>query len=188
MPLLLIPLLLLAVIALWALLLPFAMWQRIRHGGARRRAQAWVVGVNARLLLVSTMTFVLGAWFSQRWVDTALLYTGAGLAGGALLGFVGLRLTRFEPVQRSELSASLHYTPNRWLAFGLTVLVAARIALAIAHAIGQVRSVVTVQAWLPQQADLFAVGGLLLGHYLIYIRGLRARFRAAEQPGGVSRR
>ncbi|HXH00842.1 MAG TPA: DUF1453 domain-containing protein, partial [Xanthomonadaceae bacterium] len=84
MPLLLIPLLLLAVIALWALLLPFAMWQRIRHGGTRRRAQAWVVGVNARLLLVSAVTFLVGAWFSQRWVDVALLYAAAGLAGGAL--------------------------------------------------------------------------------------------------------
>ena len=53
MPLLLIPLLVMGAVALWALLLPFALIQRYRHGKARRRIQGWVVHVNAWLLLLS---------------------------------------------------------------------------------------------------------------------------------------
>jgi len=47
MPLLLLPLLVVALVLLWLLLMPFALWQRYRTGRSRRRAVRWVVTLNA---------------------------------------------------------------------------------------------------------------------------------------------
>jgi hypothetical protein len=50
------------------------------------------------------------------------IYTTAGLAAGALLGFLGLKLTRWE----HGLDA-LHYTPNRPLVLGVTSVAQTRV-------------------------------------------------------------
>lgn len=68
--LLLLPLLVLALLVLWVVLLPFVLWARYRNGKARRRAVGWVIRVNAWLLL------------------------------GVLLGIASLWLTRFKPDTR----------------------------------------------------------------------------------------
>ena len=64
MPLLLIPLALLAIVMAWLLLMPLALWQRYRRGHARRRAVPWAIAVNAWLLLASVVLFVLTAWLN----------------------------------------------------------------------------------------------------------------------------
>ena len=51
--LLLLPLLILAIMALWAVLLPISLIQRYRLGRKRRRVIAWANSLNAWLLLVS---------------------------------------------------------------------------------------------------------------------------------------
>jgi hypothetical protein len=171
--LLLLPLLVLALIVLWALLLPFGLWQRYRAGKARRRAIAWVVRLNAWLLLLSAGAFLASAGIAGNWVDAALLHAAAGLAVGVLAGVVGLMLTRFEREPHG-----LFYTPNRWLVLALTAIVAVRIAFGLLRAWQLWRADAHV-AWVSQQGSLFAVGGLLLGHYLAYAWGLRQHLRAA---------
>jgi hypothetical protein len=96
MPLLLIPLALLAIVLAWLLLTPLALWQRYRRGHARRRAVPWAIAVNAWLLLASVLLFVLTAWLSGFWIVGAVRHAGLGLAAGIALGIVGLWLTRFE--------------------------------------------------------------------------------------------
>lgn len=172
MPLLLIPLLVLGLVLLYLLVLPLSLLQRYRSGRARRSAQPWVIAVNAWMLLLSTAGFLLGAWISGRWVDGALTHALLGLAIGALLGLLGLGLTRFEREPRGGF-----YTPNRWLVLGLTLVVAGRIAFGFWHAWQWTRSGADHASWLAQQGGLLAVGGLLLGHYLAYTWGLRARIR-----------
>lgn len=175
MPLLLIiPLLLVALVALWALLLPLALLQRYRLGKARRRAVGWVVRLNAWLLLASAAVFVSSAWLLGHWVDAALLHASGGLGVGVLVGIAGLGLTRFEREPRG-----LYYTPNRWLVLGLTLVVAVRIAVGLLHAWQLWRADAQAMAWLSQQGSLLAVGGLLLGYYLAYGWGLQARLRPA---------
>jgi hypothetical protein len=170
--LLLVPLLLMALIALWALLLPLAMLQRYRLGKARRRAIGWVVRLNAWLLLGSAVVFALSAWLVGHWVDAALLHAAAGLGVGVLVGLAGLALTRFEREPRG-----LYYTPNRWLVLGLTLIVAARIGVGVLRAWQLWRADAQAMTWLSQQGSLLAVGGLLLGYYLAYGWGLRWRLR-----------
>jgi len=175
MPLLLIPLALLALVLAWLLLLPIALWQRYRRGHARRRAVPWAIGVNAWLLLVSTVLFVLMAWLSGWWIDGAARHALLGLAGGIALGIVGLWLTRFEHDPRG-----MHFSPNRWLVLALTLVVAARIAYALWHAWQWWKGDAGHAAWLAQQGNLLAVAGLLLGYYLAYTWGLRKRLAVAQ--------
>jgi hypothetical protein len=169
--LLLLPLLLAALLALWLLLLPLALWQRYRMGRARRRALPWVAAINAWSLLLSALVFVLSAWLAGYWVDAALAHAAAGLGAGVLLGWAGLALTRFE-----HTAQGLYYTPNRWLVLVLTLIVAARIAYGLVR-VGQAWATDAHVDWLAQQGSLLAVAGLLLGHYLAYAWGLRRRLR-----------
>ena len=63
--LLLIPLLVIGLFALWVLLLPLSIFQRYRFGKARRRVQPWFVRVNAWLLAVSAAAFILFSWVAS---------------------------------------------------------------------------------------------------------------------------
>lgn len=192
MPLLLLPALLLAAVLAWALLLPVALLQRYRRGRARRRMRPCVVRANAWALLVSTVLFAGVAWLSGAWIDAALRHAAAGLAAGVVLGIVGLWLTRFEreaadgciragwtlpPGLAVPHGLRLYCTANRWLVLGLTLLVAARVALGLWHLVHAWRTG-TDGAWLAGQGGLLAVGGVLLGHYLAYYWGLRRRLPA----------
>jgi hypothetical protein len=173
MPLLLLPLLVVALVLLWLLLMPFALWQRYRSGRSRRRAVRWVATLNAWSLLMSAVMFLFGAWVAGYWVDAAAAHAGAGLLAGMLLGVMGLALTRFETT-----SQGVFYTPNRWLVLALTLVVAARIGYGL-YRMEQAWVSDIHAAWLAQQGSVLAVGGLLLGHYLAYAWGLRWRLRRA---------
>ena len=120
------PLLALALLLLLPLLviasMPLILVLRYRAGKARRQARPWVATVNAVMMLVSAAFFLVGAAVTAVWVPDALSSAAAGLAIGAVLGIIGLWLTRWEPTARD-----LHYTPNRWLVLAVTLVVAVRV-------------------------------------------------------------
>jgi hypothetical protein len=178
--LVIIPLVVLAALVLWALLLPVSLWMRYRTGRARRRAQAWVIGANAWLLLVSTGVFVLVAWITGAWVAHALRDATLGLALGIAVGIVSLWLTRFETD-----ASGFHYTPNRWLVLGLTLLVAARIAVGMWMGWRRLGGEALATADVVQAGGWLGVGGVLLGYYLAYLWGLRARLRRIARSGSL---
>ena len=172
--LLLVPLLVLLVLALWLVLLPFSLWARYRSGRARRLARGWGVRANAWATAVSVPLFLASAWWATRWHAAALRDAAIGLLGGVAFGLVSLWLTRFERDARG-----LWYTPHRWPVLLLTGVVAARLLLgawmAWRHASGAAPAAwadaLDAGAWL-------GVAGLLLGHALAYAWGLRARLGA----------
>jgi hypothetical protein len=175
--LLLLPLLVVALIVLWLVFLPLAIWQRYRSGRARRRAVGWVTTINAWSLLVSSAIFLCSAWLSGYWVAAALPFAAGGLAVGVLAGALGLVLTRFESTPQG-----LFYTPNRWLLLTLTLLILTRLAFGL-YRMQQVWGTDAHAAWLSQQGALLGLGGLVLGYYLAYAWGLRARLRrSAPRP------
>ena len=173
MPLLLVPLVVLLMLLAWLLLLPLSLWQRYRFGKARRLARPWLVKLNAWLLLVSVLLFLLGMLVTEYGWPGALRHAAIGLGLGMPLGIVGLWASRFERTPQG-----LYYTPNAWLTLLLTLIVAARIAMGF------------VELWRRWQGDgalamlplfghasLFAVAGLLLGYYFAYQWGLCLRMR-----------
>jgi hypothetical protein len=175
MPLLLIPLAVLLLFALWLVLLPVSLWVRFAAGRARRRAQGWVVRGNAWLLAASLPLFLLSAWAASVWIDGGLRDGVAGVLLGVLVGIASLLLTRFE-----RDTHGLLYTPNRWLVLALTTLVALRILAGLWIAWRRITGdgADALATWMEAGAWL-GVAGLFLGYGLAYTWGLRARLRRA---------
>jgi hypothetical protein len=169
MPLLLIPLGIALLVALWLVTLPLAVWQRYRRGRARRPARGWAMRLNAWSMLVSAAVFLVGAWVVELWVERALAHAAAGVLVGIAVGTAAAWLARIE-----RDAGTLFHTPNRWLVLALTLAVAARIAYGLWH-LPLWHGDPTHAAWLARQAGLLGVGGLLLGYHLGYAWALRWR-------------
>ena len=165
--LLLVPMVLLA-------LMPLVLWQRYRVGTSRRLARAWVATVSVVSMVISAVLFLFGAAVTTIWVPGAFAGAAAGIGVGAVLGVLGLLLTRWESGIRD-----LHYTPNRWLVLLVTLIVSGRILY------GVVRAVWAAQAGLGGTSviDAFGIpgslgsGGTVIGYYMTYAIGVRWHVR-----------
>ena len=160
----------LAIIAL----IPFSLVQRFRRGTMRRRALGWVMGLNFAGTLLSCVLFLIGASITTRWVPGTLTYTAAGLAIGCLLGGAGLALTRWEATP-----GRLHYTPNRWLVLGITLVVTARVFYGFYRSYQAWQATLDKMAWVAASgaAASMSAGAIVLGYYLVYWGGVRRRLR-----------
>jgi hypothetical protein len=170
-----VPILALALLILLPLLviasMPLILVLRYRAGTARRLARPWIATVNAVMMIVSAGFFLAAAAVTQVWVPDALRSAAAGLGVGGVLGLAGLWLTRWEPTARD-----LHYTPNRWLVLGVTLVVAARVMYGLWRG---------AAAWSATDGTSFvaafgvggslAAGGTVIGYYVVYFVGLRRR-------------
>lgn len=163
----------LVVLALIALM-PLSLVQRYRMGTARRQARGLIASINLTGLALSAALFLATAALTNLWVPDALLYTAGGLSVGGALGLLGLRLTRWE----FGLDA-LHYTPNRTLVLGLTLVVTARLLYGVWRAQHTWRMGVDGVSWLATAgvAGSMGAGALVLGYYLVYWAGVRRRLR-----------
>ena len=103
-----------------------------------------------------------------------MLYTAAGLAAGAVLGLIGLWLTKWEPSLDH-----LHYTPNRLLVLALTLTITARILYGFWRSLESWRAGLSGESWFVAAgiAGSMAAGATVLGYYLIYWLGVRRRLR-----------
>jgi hypothetical protein len=172
-PLLIVALTLFVILAAIALT-PFALVQRYRLGTARRRARGWSATVNVVGLAFSSALFLAGAAVTSLWVPNALTYTVLGFVSGCLLGLVGLALSQWE-----SAPGSLHYTPNRWLVLGITLVVTARLAFGFWRSWRAWRATPDYGSWVVASgaAGSLAAGAVVLGYYLTYWLGVRRRLR-----------
>jgi hypothetical protein len=172
-PLLIVAFTLFVILAAIALT-PLALVQRYRLGTARRRARGWSATVNVAGLAFSSALFLAGAGITSLWVPNALTLSLIGFASGCLLGRVGLALSRWEPAPES-----LHYTPNRWLVLGITLLVTARLAFGFWRSWQAWHATADYGSWVAESgvAGSLAAGAVVLGYYLTYWLGVRRRLR-----------
>lgn len=178
MPLVILLVLPLAAVAVAIVLMPIGLIQRYRAVTARRVARAWLAILNVGVLSFSVFFFLFSAALVNLWVRNALLYSVAGLAGGCLLGIVGLALTRWELGP-----GGLCYTPNRFLALGITLLVAARLGYGIwrlwnGWSLGTDDRGMLIESGV---AGSLAAGAVVLGYSLAYWIGVSRR---ARRPSG----
>jgi hypothetical protein len=173
-----VPFVLLAVVALlpllFVVLLPFSIVQRYRVGTVRRVGRSWVASLNLFFIALSCLIFLWASAVMNFWVPNAFLSALAGLAGGCLLGLLGLKLTRWEPTARA-----LHYTPNRPLVLLITIGVAARILYGFWRGWEAWRTAGTDTSWLAASgaAGSLAVGAIVLGYYVTYWAGVGRRVK-----------
>jgi hypothetical protein len=179
-PLIALPILLILVLAAIALLPPIILVQRYRVGTSRQPARGWLATLNLVGLAVSVVFFLTGAAVTNFWVPYALRYTLGGLALGCVLGSIGLAVTRWEPSPRA-----LYYTPNRWLVFGITLVVTARVLYGFWRGWQSWRSAIEGGAWIVASgaAGALAAGAVVLGYYVIYWAGVRRRLQRHRRLG-----
>lgn len=177
MPLLLLPLVILAIVALTAVLVPISILQRYRAGTARRVARGWVALLNAGTLSISVVVFLVTALISSAWIPGALSSSALGLIAGCLLGWVGVRISHWE-LERGIL----HMTPNRCLVLSITLLVAARLAFGIWRAWHAWKWTPEGESWLAASglAGSMAVGAVVIGYYFTFWIGVWIRTRAVR--------
>ncbi|MBL8256109.1 MAG: DUF1453 domain-containing protein [Pseudoxanthomonas mexicana] len=185
MPIVLVLLFVFLLLALWVVLLPTSLWQRYRYGRSRRMARGWLLAFNAWSLMASVAIFLAMSAIGLFWWPDSLLGAGAGLAAGALLGLLGLWLTRWEVAPQG-----VFYQPNAWLALLMVAIVAARIVLGfvqMAH-YWQAGHAMPTHALLSGHGSLLAVAGLLLGYYLVYAWGVKWRVTRLQRLRGYGAR
>jgi hypothetical protein len=185
-------LLLLALIPLVLLvgvgLMPLMLVQRYRVGTARQVARGWLATLNAVGFAVSAVILLVSAAFTNIWLPNAVVYTLAGLGVGCLLGAIGLAISRWEVT-----SASVHYTPNRWLVLGLTLVISSRLIYGMWRSWHAWQTRVDDTSWIAASgaAGSLAAGAVVVGYYLAYWIGLRwriGRYRRLTSPATRTRR
>ena len=167
-----------AVFAFTILMLPFAIVFRYRAGTKRRRARSWIANINVVALLISATIVLVSAAVSNVWVPRAFVYASAGLAGGCVLGLLGLALTRWEAEGRV-----LHYTPSRVLVLAVSLIVAMRLAYSLWRAWQSWRSSADETAMLAAIGvpGMMAAGAVVVGYYLCYSTGVALRVAAQNR-------
>ncbi len=180
MPLLILPLLFVLTLFALVALIPLSLVQRYRLGTSRQRARGWLATINLAGLALSAILFITSAAVMTFWVPGALTYAAGGLVAGAVLGIVGLWLTRWEP----SVDA-LHYTPNRLLVLAVMLMVFARLLYGFWRGWHTWRAGLDGESWFIAAgvAGSMAAGAVVLGYYLTYWIGVRRRYqRHARRP------
>ena len=154
--------------------MPLLLVLRYRAGTMRRRGRKWAATVNLLGLLLSAALFLWVAAMTTLWIPKAFTYSLAGIAGGCVLGLLGLALTRWEPTPQG-----LYFTPNRWLVLLLTLAVTARLLYGLWRIWHAWHNAGANDSWLAAAgiAGSMAVGAIVIGYYLTYSAGVRWRLR-----------
>lgn len=174
------PLIVLAILIVLAFIavIPLSIIQRFRMGTARRTARRWMATLNLAAVALSVALFLGGALITSRWIPEALTYTLYGLAGGCVLGLLGIALTRWEYV-----GERIQYTPNRWLVLTITLMVTARVLYGFWRGWEAWRASLESAAWVTASgiAGSMSAGAVVLGYYLAFWAGVRRRVRRHER-------
>lgn len=169
------PILLVAVV-IWG------AYRRIRRSIGPQR-------IEGRRLLIRVAIFTLlgtGVAVSVARQASMLAALLAGVAGGALLGHLGLRYTRFEVNREGRF-----YTPHTYFGLAVTALFVARLlyrALLLDH---DMRTAVPLGQYalsVQQQNPLtLAMFGAVVGYYMVFYAGVLRRTRVPALPAQEDR-
>lgn len=173
MPVILAALLLILLFILAAVvLIPITLVMRYRAGTARRPARRWLATINAAGIGLSIAIFLTAAALTNIWVPEAFVYACVGLVGGAVIGLLGLLLTRWE-----VRPGVVYYTPNRWLVLAITLAVTGRLLYGFWRGWNAWQSLAGETSWAAAAgvAGSLAAGAVILGYYFAYWLGVRSR-------------
>ena len=157
---------------LFAGLIAWRVYRRIRRNIGRQPLHPRRAVVSIVILSLVSILILGVSW--PKW--PLLSGLGGGILAGAALGFLGLRLTKFETT-----AAGHFYLPNTHIGVAVSLLFVGRIVYRLfvlndaAHAANQ------PQAF--QSPLTLFIFGLTVGYYLVYQTGLLIHSRAQKISG-----
>lgn len=167
-------------------LIAWRMYSRVRRMVGRQRASRIRPWITLVIFPVLVAVFAITALAHP----VSLATLAAGLAGGAVLGYYGLRHTVYEPTPQG-----LFYTPNAHIGIALSVLFIGRIVWRVIEVVNAQGAIEPGDADFARSPFTLAVFGVLAGYYVTYAIGLvrwRGRVfaaeRAREAAAGLPRR
>ncbi|MGA2028658.1 MAG: DUF1453 domain-containing protein [Verrucomicrobiota bacterium] len=139
----------------------WSIYRRVRRNIGRQNLHPRRAIKSIVILFLVSLLIIGTSLQNQR----LLLGFGGGLLLGALLGFVGLNLTRFETTDEGRF-----YTPNTHIGVALSLLLAGRLA----YRFMMFPDISTKSNHPPpiQSPLTFLIIGLAVGYYIVYQTGL----------------
>ncbi|MGH9882897.1 MAG: DUF1453 domain-containing protein [Pyrinomonadaceae bacterium] len=178
MPIILIALLFFVLLAGGGVVL-LSIALRYRAGTARRQGRRWIASLNVWMTSLSAVLFLSLAFLISFWLGTAFRFALIGMCFGAILGLLGLAMTRWESQREG-----LFYTPSRWLALLVTLAIAVRFVYGWWRATHSGSSAPGAQHWLMTASGTelcLAVAAGLIAYYLVYSIGVRLQLARHER-------
>lgn len=153
----------------------WGFYRRMRRSIGRQKLRPTRAIIRLVLLCIASFVIIaLGLQFPR-----VLAGFGGGILGGALLGFLGLRLTRFETTEEGHF-----YTPDTRIGVAISLLLAGRLIYRI-----YVLSDTNLASGHPpamQSPLTFFILGLTFGYYLVYYIGLFVHTHDKKPPEKIS--
>src|SRR5664279_1923034 len=142
-------------------LFAWGIYRRVRRNIGRQPLRPRRITVSIVIFCVVSILFFIMSLQQLH----LMLGIGGGLALGVMLGFVGLRLTRFETTDEGHF-----YTPNTHIGVALSVLFIGRIL----YRFWVLRDSVNATGHPPpfQSPLTFFIFGLIAGYYIVYYLSL----------------
>jgi hypothetical protein len=154
----------------------FMMYRRVRRSFGPQRVRRGALMVRAGLFVVLASTLLI---FVPRTLPLLGSVTG-GIAAGLLLGYLGLRHTRFETTDKGQV-----YIPHTYIGLFVTSLLIIRVAIRYAPMYLSSQPFVSPQnPWAAYQRNplTLAVFGLVIGYYVFYNVGILRKTASLVLP------
>lgn len=155
----------------------WTMYRRVRRTIGRQRIESGRMKFRIAVLAVVGTLIALGALRDWQLLGAML----AGVAGGALLGWIGLRETKFEVTVRDKF-----YTPHLYIGLFVSGLLIARLAyrfLALYPAMHAAAQDDRNPFAAFQKSPLtLAIFGIVIGYYVFYYIGVLRRSLSLVVP------
>ncbi len=149
----------------------WGVYRRLRRSIGKQKLRPKRAIVRLALLCVASI-FIFGFGFE---FPRVLAGFGGGILGGALLGFLGLRLTRFETTEEGHF-----YTPDTRIGVAISLLLAGRLIYRM-----YVLSDTNLASGHPpamQSPLTYFIIGLTFGYYFVYYIGLFVHTHDKKPP------
>jgi hypothetical protein len=148
-------------------LFAWSIYRRVRRNIGKQKLRPRRYIFSLAIFVIFSLLFIAGAF--QEHNMNLLFDFGGGLLLGGILGFFGLRLTKFETTNEGHF-----YTPNMHIGLALSLLLAGRIIYrfwALNNAGNLSTTSPTTHPPMQSPLTLFIIG-LTFGYYIVYYIGL----------------
>jgi drug/metabolite transporter superfamily protein YnfA len=159
-----------------AALVIWAVYRRVRRTFGPQSVRPRALAIRAGIFTL--LAIVIFVWMPK--TPALLGAIAGGMIAGVVLGYFGLRHTRFETTQKGRV-----YIPHTYIGLFVTSLLIIRLAMRFLSMNGAYQQYGSEQnPWAAYQRNPLTVAilGLVVGYYVFYNIGILRRSREPEPP------